>query len=661
VSTAVATPPAPPAAPPPATTLPARDPRLSRRTKQILLVMGVWLVLYVVLNGHWTFQDGQPTTTAQDKLQALSDNIGNSRGTNALFVYLIDPIRTVVDAYVNGVQSWIHTIGWTGTTAIATAVGLVFAGWRTALLALLGFLGFGVLGVFYESMDTLAYTLCAVVLAVAVGTLVGIAAGMSSRFNAAITPVLDFMQIMPTFAYLPLATLFFLIGPTAVVFVTMVYAVPPVIRLTAVGIREVSATTVEAATSLGSTRMQLLRKVQLPMAKNTIVLGINQTTMAALSMVTIAALINAPGLGPVVLKAINSLNIGVAFNGGLAIVIMAIVLDRTTTAVSLRTERLRRSGREQHRLLRPAAYAAGAVLVVVGVVEGQQYVWANTFQDGWVHPIAGPVNSADRWIELNVQQTSLAMTNWCTLHIIVPLTNFLTNSPWWLVVLALVVIAQILAGVRVAVVTAVCLLGCVGLGLWYLSMWTLGSVLIAAVLTMVLGAALGVWAGRNATVERWIRPSLDAGQTMPAFVYLPPCLALFGVGRFTGIVAAVLYAAPAVIKVVIEGIHGVSETTLEAAQSAGSSRWQIIGKVQLPMARPHLLLAFNQGVIYVLAMVVVGGLVGAQGLGLGVVQGFEQGTQAGQGLAAGVAIVLLGVMLDRITQGAGKVRKSAVG
>ena len=192
-------------------------------------------------------------------------------------------------------------------------------------------------------------------------------------------------------------------------------------------------------------------------------------------------------------------------------------------------------------------------------------------------------------------------------------------------------------------------------------MWTLGSVLIAAVVTMVGGTVLGVWAGRNGWVERWMRPLLDGLQTMPAFVYLPPCLALFGVGRVTGIFAAIVYAAPAVIKVVIEGIHGVSATTLEAAQSSGSNRWQIISKVQLPMSRPHLLLAFNQGVIYVLAMVVVGGLVGAQGLGLIVVQGFSQVTSLfGAGLAAGIAIVLLGVMLDRITQGAGAIRKSAV-
>ena len=344
MSTAVATPPAAPTTPV-ATTYPIKEPWLSKRMNQVLVVLGVWIVLYFFLKGHWTFADGQPTTAAQDKLQTFSATLTSSRGTNPFFVYFIDPIRNVLDTYVTTVQDWIHSIGWTGPTFLATAIALVWAGWKYAILALLGFLSFGVLGLFTESMDTLTYTLCAVALSVLIGVLIGIYAGLSRRFNAFITPILDFMQILPTFAYLPLVTLFFLIGPASSLIVTMIYAVPPVIRLTAVGIREVSGTTVEAARSIGSTRLQLLRKVQLPMAKNTIVLGINQTTMAALSMVTIAALIGAPGLGQVVIKAIDALDIGAAFNAGLAIVVMAIVLDRVTTGVSQRTEKIRRSGR----------------------------------------------------------------------------------------------------------------------------------------------------------------------------------------------------------------------------------------------------------------------------------------------------------------------------
>jgi glycine betaine/proline transport system permease protein len=156
--------------------------------------------------------------------------------------------------------------------------------------------------------------------------------------------------------------------------------------------------------------------------------------------------------------------------------------------------------------------------------------------------------------------------------------------------------------------------------------------------------------------DKGIRPILDAGQTLPAFVYLIPVLALFGPTRFTAIVAGVLYAAPAAIKIIADGIAGVSATTVEAATSAGSSRFQIIGKVQLPMARASIALATNQGLLYVLSMVVIGGLVGAGALGYDVVSGFSQFSLRGKGLAAGFCIVLLGVMLDRITRYAAHVR-----
>jgi len=139
---------------------------------------------------------------------------------------------------------------------------------------------------------------------------------------------------------------------------------------------------------------------------------------------------------------------------------------------------------------------------------------------------------------------------------------------------------------------------------------------------------------------------------MPSFVYLVPFLALFSTSRFTAIVAAVVYAAPVSIKIIADGIAGVSKTTVEAATSAGSSSWQIITKVQLPMSLRTIALAINQGLIYVLAMVVIGGLVGAGALGYDVVAGFRQISLFGKGLAAGLAIVLLGIMLDRITQAA---------
>jgi glycine betaine/proline transport system permease protein len=161
-----------------------------------------------------------------------------------------------------------------------------------------------------------------------------------------------------------------------------------------------------------------------------------------------------------------------------------------------------------------------------------------------------------------------------------------------------------------------------------------------------------VWMARSSRADLLLRPLLDAGQTIPPFVYLVPALALFGTTRFTAIVAGIIYASPAAIKLVADGVKGVSPTTLEAARSTGSTTWQEITKVQLPMARGSLVLAANQGLLYVLAMAVIGGMVGAGALGYDVVLGFSRSEEWGKGAAAGITIVLLGIMLDRIARAA---------
>jgi glycine betaine/proline transport system permease protein len=182
-------------------------------------------------------------------------------------------------------------------------------------------------------------------------------------------------------------------------------------------------------------------------------------------------------------------------------------------------------------------------------------------------------------------------------------------------------------------------------------MQTLATVLVTIVLTMIAGIVLGILAARHDRLATAMRPLLDAAQTMPSFVYLLPAVALFGASRFTAIVAGWVYAVPPVVRLVERGLRDVPPTVVEAATSAGSTPTQLLWKVQLPMARGGLLLAANQGIVMVLAMVVLGGLVGAGALGYDVVAGFSQREDFGKGLAAGFAIVLLGILLDRLTQG----------
>jgi glycine betaine/proline transport system permease protein len=644
---------------------PVKAGRRISRSMVVGAILVVWLLLFAVLRGKQTLSLAAADLTALHRwFNDVNDSIGANRNSNPLFLYFFNEIRLVIDNLVTFVRDLISQpsgtrpvpqIGWLGVVGIAGYVSWAVGNWRVALLTVAGFTFFGLQGLWQESMDTLALTVSAVLVALLFAIPLGVWAGLSDRFNRIVTPFLDFMQTMPTMVYLAPLTLFFLIGGASAVIATAIYAAPPAIRITAHAIRSVPETTAEAADSLGATRRQALLKVLLPMSKRTVVMGVNQSIMAALAMVTIAAFIDAPGLGKTVVQALQSLDVGTAFNAGLAIVLMAIVLDRVTTAASARQEAARRS---KNRFLkwRRQLLGAGAVVTAVLVYMSHTYVWAAEFpgEGGLGSSIASAADTATTWAQDNLSGLTNAFRDAITNGLLNPFQSLLTDSPWWLVAAVLVGLGVVLGGWRSGVTTVVCAGLLIGTGVWSDAMTTLASTLVATVMVMVLGMVFGVWMGRSMLVDRVLRPTLDAAQVMPPFVYLVPFLALFGATRFTAIVAAVVYAAPVAIKIIADGVRAVPETTVEAATSAGCNTWQIITKVQLPMSRSALTLATNQGLIYVLSMVVVGGLVGAGALGYDVVAGFSQGELYGKGLAAGLAIVLLGVMFDRITQAAAR-------
>ncbi|MBA0126080.1 ABC transporter permease subunit [Haloechinothrix sp. YIM 98757] len=632
----------------------------------VTAILGGWLLAWYLLRGTHTLQLGAAQLTDLHRsLNEVNHSIATSRDTNPVFVYFFDVIRVTVDEIAAFFQALLAQpafgsptplLGWLGVVAVAGFLAYAVGNLRVALLAVGGLVFLGLQGLWQESMDTLALTMAAVLIALLFTIPLGVYAGLSDRFHRLITPVLDFMQTMPTFVYLAPLTLFFLIGPASATIATMIYAAPPTIRLTAHGIRSVPEQMLEASRSLGATRWQSLTKVLLPTAKRTIVLGINQTMMAALAMVTIAALINAPGLGRTVINALQTRDVGTAFNGGLAIVVLAIVIDRVTTAAGTRQEQDAPAGTARGPLARRGVLLATGVLALVGVWYSRTYLWAAEFPGTahvgrWVTVVTA---TATEWVKDNFAVLTTGVKNTVTAVAIDPLQALLTESPWWLVTAVVLALAVVIGSIRAAIVAAVCLSLIILTGLWHDAMITLASVLIATALVVALAVVVGVWMGRSPRVDHVIRPVLDAGQTMPPFVYLVPFLALFEATRFTAIIAAVLYASPVAIKIVTDGIRAVSPTTVEAATATGASTWQTITKVQIPMARHALTLAANQGLIYVLSMVVVGGLVGAGALGYDVVAGFVQASLYGKGLAAGVAIVLLGIMLDRITQAAAK-------
>ena len=258
---------------------------------------------------------------------------------NRAAIPFISQIREFVDAFVELFLAVLHGLSWPGLVAVAGAIGLAIGGWKLALLAATGVLSFGVLGLWDSSVDTLALTLAAVVLSLAIGIPLGILAGRNDRFMRFISPVLDAMQIMPTFVYLAPLALLFLLGPATAAIATLIYAMPAAIRITALGIRGVSPTSVEAAKALGSTESQIAAQGPAADGPADPHPGDQPDVMMALSMVVITVLVDAPGLGKDIIRALQQVDVGAAFDAGLAIVIIAVVFDRLTSGAGDRAQR----------------------------------------------------------------------------------------------------------------------------------------------------------------------------------------------------------------------------------------------------------------------------------------------------------------------------------
>lgn len=632
--------------------------RLSRG-QQLGLLVGLAAILYVLFQGSFV----RPFDADAEAFRALNEwrDWLDEHRMSPLFALVLEPARLGINTLVDVATGALTGIGWLGVVAIAGAVGLTLVTWRTALLVVAAFVAIGLLGLWNATMITLGQMVVAVALALAIGVPIGIVAGLSDRALRAVTPVLDLMQIMPTFAYLAPLSLLFLIGNATATIATLIYAIPPAIRLTALGIRGVPAETVEAATSLGSTRGQVLRKVQLPMARSTVALAVNQTIMMALAMVVITAFVGAGGLGDEVIRPLRSLDAGASFNAGVAIVLLAMILDRLTAGASRDADRARGSGASGRRLAGRPLALTGLGLAAAGVVLGILLEPARSFPAAWSFSFAELVNAVVGWVETSLAWITEPLKNVVSAWLLDPLQAALTGSPWWLVIGVAAWLAALTTGRRAALAVALAGFGVLALQVWEPAMETLAQVLVGVALTLAVGVTMGTLAARSDVVSQVLRPINDAAQTMPSFVYLLPAVALFGATRFTAILAAVIYAIPVVIRLVEDGVRGVSPTAIEAARSSGSTTLQLVRKVQLPMARRSLLAATNQAVVMVLAMVVVGGLVGAGALGYQVVAGFAQRSNFGSGMASAIAIVLLGVMLDRMTQGAGARRERAAG
>jgi glycine betaine/proline transport system permease protein len=653
-----------------APTLAPAPARWRSRPVQVAVIVAVMVVAFAALRNEFPW----PVSLTWVELPAELDDLQNwlldqrtAADPNIIFA-ILDGFRAFAEWLVTAINDVLLWLTWVGTVAASVLIVLRFGGWRAALIVAAAFASFALMGLWEESIQTLALMLAAVSLSLAVGVPIGVIAGRNDRFHRGITPALDAMQIVPAFAYLMPIVILFSVGPAAAVICTMIYAIPPAVRITALGIRGVTKDSVEASRAFGATRVQTLLKVQLPLARRQLLLSVNQTIMFALSLVVIAGLIGGRGLGDVVTNGLYS-NPALALLAGIAIVIMAIALDRATSAIAERTDptrlHLTDEKRRKARIATLATFGAIAATVLVARALGADSNYPDEFETsttvytatieetllGWIQDVLDYVQDPDKFLFGITEPVG----NFMLEYMLEPLRVVLMESPWFVVLAGLTAIAFVLSGLRPAI-TAFVMLAAIGImGVWEPAMDTASQVLVGTALAVAIGLVIGIWASESPRVEKALRPVLDTLQTLPQLVYIIPFIYLVPVSRIPGVVASVLYAVPVVIRLVTSGLRGVPPEAVEAASAFGASRRQVLAKVKLPLARDSIMLGVNQGIIMVLAVVVIGGLVGSGALGDMVARGLQR-NEFGEGVVASLAILALGIALDRVTQGPRKVQ-----
>jgi glycine betaine/proline transport system permease protein len=610
-----------------------------------VLVGGGALLALLVIAAATGFGVGFPATLRVplgDWIDAADAWVVRNRGQHWLFLGVFGPITGGVRAILLEVNAWLDLLAWPGVGLLLGTVAWVASGWRVAGVTVAGLATIGLIGQWDEAMRTLSLMSTAVLLALAIGIPLGVWAGRDRRVDAALRPVLDVLQTTPVYVYLLPLVLLFGPGDASAVVATIIYALAPAVRLTALGIRTVPPDLLEVGRSTGTTTRQLLTTVQLPAALPSIRVGINQTIMMALAMVVIGSLIGGTGLGLGVLRGLRTLNVGQALEPGVAIVVVAILLDRITYGAGGRRTRSLQGWRVP-------AVIGGAFAVGLGL---------GALPFATSVPAAGSLSFADaanRGLD-RLQDTIGGLTSAFSDGLITyglePLRQALLFTPWWVLAGLVAVTAWRVVGPGLAAFAVTAFLATGMVGMWPQAMNTASQLTVAVVLAVAIGLPLGIAAALSDATERGLRPVLDTLQTMPAFVYLIPVVGLFNIGRVPGIIATVLYALPPLVRLTSAGIRGLSTDTIEAARSTGCTPWQLLRTVQLPLARPQILLGVNQTVMMSLASIVIAGLIGAGGLGIETVRGLTRG-EVGNGIEAGLAIVLLGMVLDRITQAFG--------
>ena len=572
----------------------------------------------------------------------------------------IEALLDVTGNLFYGKNRWPHLgpLPWTTLAITAGCLAYALNGWRLACLAAGTFVWIAVMGQWDWAMQTLSVILIAAPIAFLLGLGLGILAWRSVVLERVLNPLLNIAQSLPQFAYMIPVVVFVGVGPKAGAITTIVFALPPMIRMTVLGLKKVPETVVESGLMSGATRWQMLTRVRLPTARSDLLVGVNQVIMQCLAMVVLTSFIGMPGLGQKLLQLMQALKIGLSFEIGVTIVLLAVTLDRMSRAWAVLQPR--HFARGTPWLLRHRVLAVWAGLTLLAFALAAISPWFSQIERSQALSIARPIDVAvDVMIGL-IDPVSQRLRWFLITWVLIPFRDAVLWLPFTTVLAMLMALGWAVGGLRSALVC----LGYFGViamtGWWDRAMITVYTVITSVTLAALMGFPLAIWGARAEGRARKVLFMCDTLQTFPSFIYLIPVIMLFGVNDVAVVGSVVLFAAVPLVRYTIEGLRSVAPELVEAARMSGATRRQLLWKVQVPMALPTILIGVNQSTMFSLFMVIIAAFIGTQDLGQEMQRALST-TDVGKGLVLGLAVAFIGLMVDHLVNQWSAQRKAALG
>jgi len=598
-----------------------------------------------------------------DWLNATFSFAQNDLGLMAVTRFFASGIETLLDITGNlfyGKNRWpyLEPLPWTTFAITAGCVAYALAGWRLALFSAGTFVWIAVMGQWEWAMQTLSVILIAAPITFLIGLGLGILAWRAPLLERLLNPLLNIAQSLPQFAYMIPVVVFVGVGPKAGAITTIVFAVPPMIRMTVLGLKKVPENVVESGFMSGATRWQMLTRVRLPTARNDLLVGVNQVIMQCLAMVVLTSFIGMPGLGQKLLQLMQSLKIGLSFEIGITIVLIAVTLDRISRAWAVQQPRHFERGTPWHQ--RHRVFVIWAAFMVLAFALASLNPWFSQIARADAFSVARPIDAGVDFLIRLIDPVSQWLRWFLITWVLIPFRDGLLWLPFTTVLCLLMALGYAVGGLRSALIC----LGFFGLiamtGWWDRAMITVYTVIVSVALAALMGFPLGIWGARSESRATRVLLVCDTLQTFPSFIYLIPVIMLFGVNDVAVVGAVILFAAVPLVRYTIEGLRGVSPELVEAAAMAGADRRQLLWKVQLPMALPTLMVGVNQSVMFSLFMVIIAAFIGTQDLGQEMQRALST-TDVGKGLVLGLAVAFMGLMVDHLVSRWSKTRTRALG